>query len=128
MKLTLVRGLPGSGKTTLARKLAAESGSLHFEADLYLEAKGDYQQRVAQRGMLKRAQNWCRQMTENALRTGQNVVVSNTFTTHSEMYPYRRLAKTYGAQLEVVVCRGTYGSVHRVPAMVFARMRARWEE
>lgn len=39
MKLTLIRGLPGSGKTTLAKQL----GVLHVEADMYFMRDGRYQ-------------------------------------------------------------------------------------
>ena len=36
-KLTLICGLPGSGKSTMARKIAVETGVLHVEADMWVE-------------------------------------------------------------------------------------------
>jgi len=42
MQLVLIRGLPGSGKSTMAKALA-KSGFKHFEADTYhLNDEGDY--------------------------------------------------------------------------------------
>jgi len=40
--LTIVRGLPGSGKTTYARKLAAETGAMLIEPDALLVRGGVY--------------------------------------------------------------------------------------
>jgi len=36
----LIRGLPGSGKTTMAKKI---EGFEHFEADQYFEKDGSYE-------------------------------------------------------------------------------------
>lgn len=40
--LTIVRGLPGSGKSTYARKLSAESGTILIEPDALLVSRDDY--------------------------------------------------------------------------------------
>ena len=41
-KLTIIRGLPGSGKSTLGRRLAEESGSIFIEPDMFCVNKGIY--------------------------------------------------------------------------------------
>ena len=40
--LTIVRGLPGMGKSTRARKYAEESGALLVEPDMFLTRHGEY--------------------------------------------------------------------------------------
>jgi hypothetical protein len=42
-KLTIFRGLPGSGKTTRARKMAAQTGAILIEPDALLVQDGIYQ-------------------------------------------------------------------------------------
>lgn len=129
MKLTLVRGLPGSGKTTYAKCLLYVNGrqnTLHYEADHWFEdAKGDYHFDVNQ---LHKAHKWCQTRAEEGLKLNYNVIVSNTFTQIWEMRPYIDMAKHHNATLEVITCTGDYKSIHDVPEDVITRMRARWEE
>lgn len=40
--LTIIRGLPGSGKSTLGRKLAAEQNVLFIEPDMLMYQNGEY--------------------------------------------------------------------------------------
>ncbi len=40
--LTIIRGLPGMGKSTRARKYAEESGALLIEPDMFLTRHGEY--------------------------------------------------------------------------------------
>ena len=50
--LFIVRGLPGSGKTTLAKSL----GSVHFEADMYFMEGNEYKFDITK---IKKAHEWC---------------------------------------------------------------------
>jgi len=121
-KLTLIRGLPGSGKSTLAKRYSAH----HFEADMYfVNAAGEHCFDASQ---LESAHRWCQQQTENALRKGEDVVVSNTFVRRWEIKPYFEMAKKLAAQFEIVECKGNYGSVHNVDQSVIDKMRTRWQE
>jgi predicted kinase len=94
-ELFLLRGLPGSGKTTLANQLG---GSL-VEADRYFMEYGDYKFDASK---LKEAHAWCREQVQNWMETNgrgfdvPRIVVSNTFTQEWEMKPYYDLAKEHG--------------------------------
>lgn len=42
-KLTIFRGLPGSGKSTAARSLAEKTGAMLIEPDMFLMRSGNYE-------------------------------------------------------------------------------------
>lgn len=117
-KLTIIRGLPGSGKTTLARTIPA----LHVEADMFFMRNGKYEYNPKR---IKEAHTWCQSVARFALGYGADVVVSNTFTTLKEIEPY--LSMTWD-KLEVIKCVGEFGSVHDVPEETLAKMKARWQD
>lgn len=120
----MIRGLPGSGKSTMARR---DFGShVHCEADAYfVGADGVYRYNPKR---IRDAHEWCQRKADEALRNGRNVVVSNTFTRLWEMDAYKEIAKRHGAEVRVIVARGSYGNIHGVPDDVVARMADRWED
>ncbi len=118
-ELVLIRGLPGSGKSTMAREMVA-SGFVHFEADMFFTVDGVYAYDSAR---IKDAHAWCQRVTRQALREGQRVVVSNTFTRLQEMKPYQSMAH----EIRVVEARGCWQNTHGVSAEMVERMAQRWE-
>lgn len=122
-KLILIRGLPGSGKSTLARKLI-DDNSIWFEADHYfLDDLGVYHFDADQ---LYKAHKWCQESTKQWLTHGEDVIVSNTFTTLKELKPYFDIAKEFGIVPVVYHCQNDFGSIHDVPEETMERMRTRW--
>jgi len=123
-KLIIIRGIPGSGKTTLAQQLAP----LHYyEADQWMvDADGNYDFDASR---LHYAHSKCRQAVIGALNDGvETVVVSNTFTRRKEFLPYVKIAKRRGCDVEIVVATGNYQNVHGAPEEVVQRMRDQWED
>lgn len=115
--LVLIRGLPGSGKSTIARSMA---GYVHLEADMYFETSTGYS---FDPNKLKDAHDWCFTETSAALRHGSSVVVANTFVTFSEMERYLLL----GYPTSVVEAKGDFPSAHQVDTVMLQRMRESWE-
>ncbi len=123
MALVLIRGLPGSGKSTIAKSLY---GFVHLEADMYfVDAVGNYQYEKAR---IKDAHEWCQRETKKYLEAGKDVVVSNTFTRRCEIEPYIKIADAIGITPNVLIAAGKFENVHGVPADVIENMRNRWEE
>lgn len=127
MKLYIIRGLPGSGKTTKALEIIKEyPDTKHYEADMYfVSAHGEY---IFNSSLLKKAHQWCQTKTEDALKNNHNCIVSNTFTQKWEMQTYLDLAKKYNAEVEILVMKGEYPNIHGVPFNTIEKMKKRWED
>lgn len=122
-EIVLIRGIPGSGKSTMARGMTTH---MHYEADMYhIDDDGVYKFNA---GNTQISHEWCAQMAKDAISLGASVVVSNTFTRMWEMKPYYDIAAQFGASVRVIIATGEYESVHNVPAEVVARMKERFEQ
>ena len=119
--LTLIRGLPGSGKSTMAKLMAAN----HVETDMWFVVDGVYK---FKRDELQMAHEWCQNQVAGYMNQDKNVVVSNTFTQHWEMEPYLRLAEDYDYDVTVIRCNADFGSIHNVPEKAIQAMRERFED
>jgi predicted kinase len=128
MKLFIVRGLPGSGKTTYANKLVSNgSAAYHHETDqFFVNADGHYNFNPSK---LKEAHEWCQSNVRYDLRYGVgNVVVSNTFTQRWEVEPYLKIAHEVGVEVSIIKLTSDFGSEHDVPESTIEKMKNRWED
>jgi hypothetical protein len=131
--LILLRGLPGSGKSTFAKTMWSEY--VVCEADDYFvdEETGEYKFNARD---LPKAHNWCKFRVETFMKDNQvndqfyeNIVVSNTFTQEWEMKPYIDLANQYGYTIFTIVVENRHGNsnVHNVPEETINKMKNRFE-
>ena len=132
-ELILLRGLPGSGKSTIANLIWNEYAVC--EADKYFIDKetDEYRFDVTK---LKDAHEWCRNEVEIRMKDNQlnpqyypEIVVSNTFTQEWEMKPYFDLADKHGYKIFTVIVENRHGSdnIHGVPADKVEVMKGRFE-
>ena len=126
--LFILRGLPGSGKTTLAKSI----GAVHFEADMYFMVGKEYKFDVTK---LKQAHAWCQDQVRISMKNSDNkigdlrIAVSNTFTQEWEMEPYVEMAKEYGFKVFTLIVENRHGGVnqHEVPEDKIELMKNRFE-
>ena len=91
-KLIIIRGIPGSGKSTMAKKMVAEGqADTHWETDMFfLNERGEY---IFNRNQLSDAHRKCQEKVRQDLEYNRRVIVSNTFVKKWEMQPYIDMAK-----------------------------------
>ena len=122
-KLFLVRGIPGSAKSTIASQLSNGGSMYHYEADnFFYDDHGNYNYDPAQ---IKAAHQWCQKMTDLSLKNG-SVVVANTFTTLKELRPYFEIAKKHGIVPNVVLAQNNFKNTHNVPEATLVAMKQRF--
>ena len=130
-ELILLRGLPGSGKTTLAKiilQLRSTDEPEVLSADDFFEDKeGDYNFDPTK---LKEAHNYCQfRCSERMRQQKAKIVVANTFTQEWEMDEYFKMAERYNYRVHTVVVENRHGNenIHGVPEDKLQQMKNRFQ-
>ena len=129
--LILLRGLPGSGKTSLGDIILHCPGSNSpdvLSADnFFMDDKGNYNFDATK---IKQAHNDCQQKCAERMKLEiSRIVVANTFTEKWEMDSYYEMAERYKYRVHSVIVENRHGSVniHNVPDEKLELMKNRFE-
>lgn len=125
-KLIMIRGIPGSGKSTMARGMIERGeADSHYEPDMFYSRTGTY---VWYAEEVFEAHAWCMQNIRRDLIAGKRVVMAHTFIKCWEIQKYAQIAKELGLKYEVIEANGCYQNLHQCPEHVLNHMRESWEE
>lgn len=113
--LILIRGLPGAGKSTLA-KLLSEGGKypVHAIDDYFTDEKGEYHFNFRDNHL---AYKNCEARTEKSMQENHaKIILDNTFTMDWEMNPYFSIASKYNYSVFVFTVENYHGeqNIHHI--------------
>ncbi len=120
MKLYLIRGLPGTGKSTFAKSL----NIMHVEHDMMCINNGEYSWCAEK---IEPRDEACRTIVDICLGAGADCVVSDVFIYRNDIDDYRKLAEKHGAELIIYTLRKEFGTIHGVSKTDLIAMRLCWQ-
>ena len=128
--LILLRGLPGSGKSTLGDVILLWPGNTPdvLSADnFFTDDKGNYNFDPTK---LKEAHNDCQLKCAERMKLEiSRIVVANTFTQEWEMKPYFDMAERYKYRVHTLIVENRHQgqNIHNVPDDKLQQMKDRFE-
>lgn len=128
--VVFVRGAPGAGKSTLAKKIqnivGARNSSIYETDDYWIRPDGFYDFNFKR---LSEAHEWnFNRFVHDVVIDGYASIpiVSNTSIKANQMAEYIRCMKE-NVNILVVECHNDYGSIHSVPEETVTRMKQNFE-
>jgi predicted kinase len=121
--LIIVRGLPGSGKSTFALLLGTKA---ICTADDYQTDKGVYNWKPER---VKDAHQWCQRKCRRFMKAHvERIVVTNTSTQEWELAPYYDMARRAGYTVYSVIIENRHNgqNIHNVPEETLEKMANRF--
>lgn len=114
--LLILRGVPGCGKSTLARVLTRSAlFDINVEADQYFMEDGEYK---FDPDKIDSAHGSCKYKVEKAMEEGfHRIILSNTSCKQKELVYYYELAEKHNYQVFSLVVENRHGGTnqHGVP-------------
>jgi len=124
--LILVRGLPGSGKTSFALNFLM-NGIVFSTDDFFMQEDGEYNFDASKLG---KAHKWNEERVERAMKNKirSDIVVANTLTTEKEISVYTDMAEKYGYNVFSIIVENRHGkeNIHGVSEETMKKMRERF--
>ena len=126
--IILLRGLPGSGKTELARILSENGKYPVFSVDSYFTdpESGEYRFNYRNNHL---AYKQCEESARAALARGElKVFIDNTLTLEWEIEPYMKMASEFGYRIFIVTVENRHGgkNVHEITDEQLQKMAAKY--
>ena len=129
--LILLRGLPGSGKSTLGDVILYTNQLTNQDVlsadNFFIDKNGEY---VFDVSKIKEAHNNCQQKcAERMKHEFLKIVVANTFTEEWEMKPYFEMAERYNYRIHTIIVENRHGNknIHNVPDEKLQSMKSRFD-
>jgi predicted kinase len=127
--LILLRGLPGSGKTTIANVLSEEGKyPVHSIDSYFTNPETEAYQFEYDKNHL--AYKNCEEQTRASLSSGYpKVFVDNTFTLEWEMEPYFKMAAEFGYLIFVMTIENRHGNtnIHEISNEQVEKMAGKYK-
>jgi predicted kinase len=125
--LYILRGLPSSGKTTLAKTLeiSLQDCIAYAADDFHYDDQGNYNWKPEN---VHLAHKWCQDSVMVCMDAGvANIVVHNTSTSEKELKPYTSMANAYGYKVVSLIIEKRHSNKnnHNVPEDVVNKMEER---
>jgi len=127
--LILLRGLPGSGKTSLARILNEEGKYPVLSIDDYFTntETGAYKFEFEKNHLAYKS---CEERTKALMKKGlKKIFLDNTFTLEWEMEPYFRMAAEFGYRVFVITIENRHGgkNIHNISNEQLKKMAEKYK-